>query len=400
MFSHLFSWTPVPYAYLTLYHTVLIASLATRPCPQRRLFFLPLLALTWQLLHDAQAGYITSMYWFTSLVMASDYILLTDVQRELRQVHDSSDRRASQPIQNIEDAPFLERVNWAVHLFFNARGVGWAHEPRNALPSRAPPNTPRIRFIVEQTLRLGATLVLFDLVNLHVRWNPALGLRLGLAFVGWTWRVIGTVGWAAGAFAGLASVHYTSSIVCVSGYLFRKIGLRSLVGSQMQRACGPSGRKRGWHQLLRRSLCAHGQFVSGTLMRLSPGSTASSCVQLVVAFLLSGLVHSLGETPPLGLERSGSLIFFGIQPAGIACEMLAARLSRRVGLSLPRSASKVLGCAWVLAWFTLTLPIMQDPLIRAGELDSRVNVSLFMRAWKGTWFLPPIGSAAFTSERF
>ncbi|KAJ7438511.1 hypothetical protein B0H11DRAFT_588204 [Mycena galericulata] len=304
MFSHLFSWTPIPYAYLTLYLTILITSLATRPCPQRRLFFLPLLALTWRLLHDAQAGYITSMYWFTSLIMASDYLLLTDVQRELRQIHDSSDRRASRPIQNIEHAPFLERVNWAVHLFFNARGVGWAHEPRKALPSRAAPNTPRVKFIAEQTLRLGATLVLFDLVNLHVRWNPALGLRLGLASVGWTWRVIGTVGWAAGAFAGLASVHYTSSIVCVALGISLPQDWPPLFGRIADAASVRTFWARGWHQLLRRSLCAHGQFVSGTLMRLSPGSTASSCVQIVVAFLLSA--SSTASARPLPWASSAA----------------------------------------------------------------------------------------------
>ncbi|KAJ7757191.1 membrane bound O-acyl transferase family-domain-containing protein [Mycena maculata] len=391
--SNLFSWKPFPYAYLAVYLTILITGLATRPSPYRRLFFVPLIALTWRLLRDSEAGYITSMFWLSCLIMGSDYILLTDVQRELRQLPDSTDRRAatSKSQQYIESAPLTWRLKWALHLFLDVRGVGWAHEPRAALPgSRAPPNTSRITFLVSQTARMLATILLFDLVNLHTRWNPAFGQRMGLEAVDWPWRVVGTVGWAAGAYAGLALPHQAASIVCVAIGVSLPQDWPPLFGGLADAASVRTFWARCWHQLLRRSLSAHGKFVSSTLLRLPPG-TASTCVQIVIAFILSGVVHYLGESVPLRprRERSGSLIFFGIQPLGIAAEVLVAHLARRVGVR----GSRAIGCAWVFAWFVLTLPIMQDPLIRAGEMDSRVDVSLIMRIWRGTWDLPPVGVA-------
>ncbi|KAJ7432819.1 hypothetical protein B0H11DRAFT_2260074 [Mycena galericulata] len=47
-------------------------------------------------------------------------------------------------------------------------------------PPSLRPWQPGLGFIVEQCMRLGATLVLFDVVNLHVRWNPLLACE-------WDW---------------------------------------------------------------------------------------------------------------------------------------------------------------------------------------------------------------------
>jgi hypothetical protein len=92
----------------------------------------------------------------------------------------------------------------------------------------------------------------------------------------------------------------------------------------------------------------------------------------------------------MGFGRSGSLIFFGIQPAAIALETLFVAFFGRAGVVLPSALGKVLGLVRVVSWFTLTLPIMQDPLLQTGNMDSRLNVSLIMWMWGGTWTLPPM----------
>ncbi|KAJ7604479.1 hypothetical protein FB45DRAFT_1043719 [Roridomyces roridus] len=128
------------------------------------------------------------------------------------------------------------------------------------------------------------------------------------------------------------------------------------------------------------------------MLGLQHGSTCALCVEIVVAFLLSGFVHYLGELIPLRAagEQSGSIVFFGIQPVGIALETLVVRSS--LGAACRRNLSKeartAFGCVWVLSWFVVTLPIMQDPIIRTGELESRVNFSVIMWMWNGTWELP------------
>ncbi|KAJ6550967.1 membrane bound O-acyl transferase family-domain-containing protein [Mycena vulgaris] len=391
--TNLFTWRPFPFAYMALYLTLILTPMIIKPSTYRRWFFMPLLLLTWRLVHDAQAGYVTSTFWLTCLLMASDYILVTDVQRTLTQLPgaaDGSPGERQDATRKIGNMSLPGRITWALTLFFNTRGVGWAHEPRGALPPRAPPNTPRLKFIARQLACFCLTLLLFDLVNLHVRWNPAFRFRTGLAAEGLTWRIIGTVGWAAGAAAGLTLPHYAASIVCVALGISRPQDWPPLFGSLADAASVRTFWARGWHQIIRRSLCAHGNYAAHTLLRLPHGSAAASCVQISIAFALSGVLHYLGETIAIGPGRSGSLLFFGIQPAAIALETLVASLRGKARGRAPGGKALGLGHVWVLAWFTLTLPIMQDPLIKAGELASRVDVSLIMRVWRGTWTLPPV----------
>ncbi|KAJ7088163.1 membrane bound O-acyl transferase family-domain-containing protein [Mycena epipterygia] len=396
LLTTLFVWKPFPYAYTVVYLALIITPLIMRPSAYRQFFFAPILWLTWRLVYDGQAGYVTSTFWFTCLLMASDYILLTDVQRELHQSPhsapsvDSTSLKMMRP-PNIEHAPLVQRVKWALTLFFNVRGVGWTHQPR-ALPPPVPPNTPRTKFIARQLSRFCVVLLLFDLVNLHARWNPAFRLRTGMAAAGLVWRVVGTVAWAVGAAAGLSLAHYAASIVCVALGVSRPQDWPPLFGDWADVASIRTFWARGWHQSLRRSLGAHGDYISRVLLRLPPGSVAALWVQICTAFALSGVVHYLAESVALGpAGRSGSLIFFGIQPAAIALEMFVAALSRRAGVALPPAISRALGYVWVFGWFCATLPIMQDPLIQAGEMASRVNASLIMGVLLGTWSLPPDG---------
>ncbi|KAF7368734.1 BTB domain-containing protein [Mycena venus] len=385
MHLNIFVWRPFPYAYFTLYFGLIIFSLVAPSSPYRRLLFVPILLLTCRLLYDNEAGYLTSQLWFMTMLMASDYILLTDVQRELHQVPDAVDTRSPGiTMRNIENAPLKTRIKWALQLFCNTRGVGWAHEPRFVFASRAPPNTSRINFILQQLARLCLCLLLFDLANLHAQWNPAFSLRLGMVAAGWRWRLVGTVVWAVGAGTAILAAHCTLSILAVGLCLSRPQDWPPLFGSLGDVTSVRRFWSRGWHQLLRRSLCAHGKFISHTLLQLPPKSVAASCVQICSAFALSGLAHYLGESMPIGFGRSGSLIFFGLQPPAIALEVLFAALFQRVGIVLPSPVGKALGLAWVVGWFTLTLPIMQDPLLQTGEMESRVNISLITGLWRRT----------------
>ncbi|KAJ7604478.1 hypothetical protein FB45DRAFT_51281 [Roridomyces roridus] len=203
----LFAWRPFPYGCLTAFYTILLAAVVSRPSSRRRLFFLPLLAMTWQLLSDAQAGYLSATLWFWSLLTASDYILVTDVQRELRLTGEPA-------AQSIENAPLIVRFKWAITLLCSSRGIGWAHGPCMRIPTAT--DTSRWTFITKQIVRFIASQLLFDAVNLHTRCNPALVDRLGLVHVGLAWRVIGTVGWAAGAAAALVGGHAAAAIFSVA----------------------------------------------------------------------------------------------------------------------------------------------------------------------------------------
>ena len=142
-----------------LLYIIQIVGIAAKPSPYRWMFFLPIAVITTTLiLFGVNAEPIVIL-----LLMASDFLLLTDVQRELRLI--------GQP-KSISDAPLSDRLIWAVKLVTTPRGIGWAHEPTVALPPR-PTNLTRGQFIVSRVKWLVFYVLLFVLGQTIVRHNPS-----------------------------------------------------------------------------------------------------------------------------------------------------------------------------------------------------------------------------------
>lgn len=99
----------------------------------------------------------------TYIAVASDYILLTDVQRNLFLIGQR------EPISN---AGFKARLKWALQLFTSPRGVGWTHEPTSSLPHH--PKLTRVQFLVSKLGWLVVLLLLSDVSSILIRANPFL----------------------------------------------------------------------------------------------------------------------------------------------------------------------------------------------------------------------------------
>ena len=146
----------VPVLFPLLY-VIQIAGIAAKPSPYRWMFFLPIAVIATFLVFRTDSVETTSFF----LLVASDYLLLTDVQRELRLI--------GQP-KSISDAPLSDRLIWAVKLITTPRGIGWAHEPTAVLPPR--PNLTRGQFIILQVKRLVFYALLLDVGQMITRNNP------------------------------------------------------------------------------------------------------------------------------------------------------------------------------------------------------------------------------------
>lgn len=122
----------------------------------------------------------------------SDYILLTDVQRELRMV--KPPQRADELIEN---ASFSRRIAWGIHLLASSRGIGWEHEPRYANPPRPSPLIPRGAFVCAQIAQGVAIAVLGETINFFNMRNPSLYAGgPSLAAYGWLWRYQVVFAWS------------------------------------------------------------------------------------------------------------------------------------------------------------------------------------------------------------
>ena len=132
---------------------------------------------------------------------------------------------------------------------------------------------------------------------------------------------------------------------------------------------------RVWHQMLRKMVIGHADFIAKQL-RL-PKNAFTTCFKLFIAFFVSGLIHHSAEYIIYQKWTGHSLEFFLLQAVAITFEDIIISLAVRAGLSSkPNRLYKFIGFVWVFAWFTYTLPLLLDNMIHAGIMDSGWDFNL------------------------
>lgn len=105
-----------------------------------------------------------------------------------------------------------------------------------------------------------------------------------------------------------------------------------------------------WHQLLRRrSQTATG--LAARTLGLPRHHSATIMIRVVLAFAICGAIHSVPLYFASGVEGN-QMLYFGIQPVGIAIEMLVEFLTQ--GWAIGEIAKRWIGRCWVLVWFGFT----------------------------------------------
>lgn len=195
---------------LVLSQGLLFLALVVRPSPHRWILFTPIAGISCYLVFFTTSGIVTSDYALGSVILAflciaSDYVLLTDVQRELRAASHS------QPPHSL-----WSRIRWAAQLFASFRGIGWEHEPTSFIRPRPRPSS-RAAFVASQLLWAVWYILLFDLANLYSRWNPSFAKGgPSLAAFGWFWRSLNIFGWVVPAVTQMSIQHTLSSAISVA----------------------------------------------------------------------------------------------------------------------------------------------------------------------------------------
>jgi hypothetical protein len=219
---------PFSEALTPLFIALILIALAVKPSPYRRLVFVPIALVSYfVVLHTTSgtpvADYGLRLVWLLYLLFASDYIVLTDVQRRLHRVLSSPRLPEDDGTDSskIEDASTWQRIKWAADLFTSPRGVNWAHEPRFAIPPHLDPSAARLTFILWQLLKVVVIFVIYDLTSFYVRSVPAFGLGIdsGIATLAFPQRIAAVLVWGALGYCGMALQHYLLGILCVAVHL-------------------------------------------------------------------------------------------------------------------------------------------------------------------------------------
>jgi hypothetical protein len=166
-----------------LFILLLVTAIASKPSPQRKLFF-PVLAALYACLFvfpTEEKGYGIGIYTTTLLLYASDLILFSEPQISLRR------ERQRRPVCEMA---LPERLYWAVSLAFDLRGVQWSCE----IPNLQRSHLSRWAFVTSKLCKALTVFLIRTIVFFCIHRNPALngndGERFGAhGFLWQTWNV-------------------------------------------------------------------------------------------------------------------------------------------------------------------------------------------------------------------
>ena len=181
-----------------------LAALITKPSPYRRLFIVPIILVVASFFQSASQNrsfleYACSDFVVGLLFTASDYILLTDVQRELF-------------VEGQKEPAFrlslFERIKWAAPLLINPRCIGWSHEPTYALPPRLPPSVTRWKFIFQELGRLARDAVLVEVISTYIVKTDYFSIHdRSMAADGFFWRMVNVLVYGNSAMMSMRTSH-------------------------------------------------------------------------------------------------------------------------------------------------------------------------------------------------
>lgn len=120
-----------------------------------------------------------------------------------------------------------------------------------------------------------------------------------------------------------------------------------------------------WHQMFRCFLTGHASLiVDRTLPFVSRHSAVSRYTRLMIAFLISGLIHHRADAL-MGVPdvENGAVVFFLLHATFIMLEDALGPIFRAI---LPERLRHVLGYLWVFAFFTWSSPIWIYSGMRLG----------------------------------
>ncbi|KAJ2919970.1 hypothetical protein MD484_g490, partial [Candolleomyces efflorescens] len=386
-----------------------IVGLAVRPLLLRKLVFTTILLLSYFWLWGTQSDNLVGDYslglWVaTNVFCLSDFVgLCDDVQRDVvrktkkkvtsgqngsRGDYGSLKEEKSEK-EEIWTRPLSERLVWAFELWTAKRGVGWEHEvpglriqSTSTSPSlRAPRPKTLLGFFLTRAIQLAECGLLYFIGDVLMQMNPSFQTH-GPAFAEQVWWFRPTVlGHVLAARGGINGTYVVGSVVWVVGRIFlgaiRGKGRNKiedladewppLFGSFLEAWSVRNVWRRVWHQMMRRFLLTHGAFVADVFNARSKHLRA--LINLYTAFLISATIHYLGDYAVLKDWTGGSMVFFMLQPVAITFEILVLRIFRATGIRVPGWLAKTLGYTWVLVWFTVTLSMWVEPLVRAGFME-------------------------------
>ncbi|KAF9554739.1 hypothetical protein CPC08DRAFT_766469 [Agrocybe pediades] len=361
----------------------------------------------------------------TQILVALDLVFFTDPNtlKNLEKPKEST---------RITEQPFSRRLRWALDLYTNVRGIGWAHEAP-LLPERPAKTMTRRKFLMDRLAIVASCGALELALTVMSASNPRMTATDNLAGYSWYWKVLGV------SCFGIAGASRIEAMYCMLSMAIVGLGFSSphrwprAFGSPLDAWSVQRFWRRVWHQNLRKSALGCTEFILApfsvfdrTKVPSQPQlNTRTKLARLYVAFTITGVVHIGGEYMLLGKMGWGSFTFFALQAVGISIEKVVSACyhvlertpqvdhptanahghssgghpTQENATAKPNGAGSVgkgpekrekktemwvrcIGYIWVILWFSWSASYMVDPIISTG---------MFVHPWldlrrRGEWW--------------
>ncbi|KAM0804237.1 membrane bound O-acyl transferase family-domain-containing protein, partial [Usnea florida] len=271
----------------------------------------------------------------------------------------------------------ITQVTDVIALLWNLRRVNTKWQTKN-IPtnsSSGPTSSSRSHFILR---RLTTTLIAYLVMDIMVSAPPpdpnlvrpekATLLKLhDLSSEDLIFRTIGTLSfWFSTALINLILSNTTAILSVLSG-LSAPSNCPPLYGSILEAYTIRNFWGTTWHQCLRPSITGPADTLTTALLPLPPTTLPARYTRLLLAFLISGLIHHASDIAMgIPLSSAGSFSFFLLQPLGIMLEDGIQWLTSGSRSAFERRARRVVGYVWVVAFLTWTTPRWFYPQQRLG----------------------------------
>ncbi|KAG2016396.1 toxin biosynthesis protein [Coprinopsis cinerea AmutBmut pab1-1] len=377
--------------YLVLIEVLSLLSLTVRPSRDRWLWFIPIALLSVYVVgftasEDLVGDYSQGLWVVTNLWIVSDFVLLTDVQRVLgKGGRKGEEGRAGNGNDGrgkaISEAPFSQRLKWGFELLISPRGMGWTHASN---PShRSLPKTSKSRCIQQHLLYLVHCLIVYDLAQIVFTLNPAFDRKTGQRFWWQPWWVKPSVlAHTMASYGGMGGVYCVGTILVVAVGLVQPEEWPFMYGSVWEGYTVRRCWSKVWHQNMKRFMMAHTNYLAD-ILHLPHSSPLRRSFKLYLSFAISALIHYCGDYMLIQSWHgaTGALIFFFSQAVAITFESAVISAAKSL-LGLRRATwwTRAVGYVWVIAWFSVMLPVWIEPHVRVGFMDGGRYESLIGRA--------------------
>lgn len=159
----------------------------------------------------------------TFFFMASDFLVLTDPQKELRRLGQG------EPIQS---KPLLDRTKWAARLLSTPRGLGWTHEAPGTRSEK--PQRTRLAFVATQLSQAGLFFIILDVGTFTNPMYHSGPNAPSVASQRWLNRMYNSYTYAVFTGLNLNIVYKCVSALAVTLHLYRPEDWPPLFGSILQ----------------------------------------------------------------------------------------------------------------------------------------------------------------------